>query len=112
MRRSGPAVRDLETSAASAKSNSPSYITSRFHGDGVRYKAKLIGMDTVPDVQGEKMCYESMMKLKGLEEAARKQGKHKQRVLLKISYGGLKIVDEKTGVSLSFLCPHCAILKL
>ncbi|XP_022048194.2 disabled homolog 1-like [Acanthochromis polyacanthus] len=75
----------------------PSYITSRFHGDGVRYKAKLIGMDTVPDVQGEKMCYESMMKLKGLEEAARKQGKHKQRVLLKISYGGLKIVDEKTG---------------
>ncbi|XP_035796626.2 disabled homolog 1-like [Amphiprion ocellaris] len=75
----------------------PSYITSRFHGDGVRYKAKLIGMDTVPDVQGEKMCYESMMKLKGLEEAARKQGKHKQRVWLKISYGGLKIVDEKTG---------------
>lgn len=76
----------------------PSYTTSRFQGDGVRYKAKLIGTDTVPDVQGEKWCYESMMKLKGLEEAARKQGKHKQRVWLKISYSGLKIVDEKSGV--------------
>ena len=37
---------------------------SRFHGDGVRYKAKLIGVDPVPDAQGEKMCWDSMMKLK------------------------------------------------
>lgn len=37
---------------------------SRFHGEGVRYKAKLIGMDPVPDALGEKMCRDSMMKLK------------------------------------------------
>lgn len=37
---------------------------SRFHGDGVRYRAKLIGLDPVPDSQGEKMCWDSMMKLK------------------------------------------------
>ncbi|KAK0145206.1 Disabled 1 [Merluccius polli] len=38
--------------------------TSRFHGDGVRYKAKLIGTDEVVQAQGDKMCLDSMMKLK------------------------------------------------
>ena len=38
--------------------------TSRFHGDGVRYKAKLIGTDEVAQAQGDKMCLDSMMKLK------------------------------------------------
>ncbi|XP_031163196.1 disabled homolog 2-like isoform X2 [Sander lucioperca] len=78
----------------------PSDTTSRFHGDGVRYKAKLIGVDPVPDAQGEKMCWDSMMKLKGFEAAARKQGKHKQRVWLKVSSSGLRIVDERTGAVL------------
>nr|XP_020511918.1 disabled homolog 2-like [Labrus bergylta]XP_029137459.1 disabled homolog 2-like [Labrus bergylta] len=78
----------------------PSEAISRFHGDGVRYKAKLIGTDPVLDAQGEKMCWDSMMKLKGFEAAGRKQGKHKQRVWLKVSSGGLKIVDEKTGAVL------------
>uniref|UniRef100_A0A3Q3KF19 PID domain-containing protein n=1 Tax=Monopterus albus TaxID=43700 RepID=A0A3Q3KF19_MONAL len=59
----------------------------------------LIGVDPVPDSQGEKMCWDSMMKLKGFEAAGRKQGKHKQRIWLKISSNGLKIVDERTGVS-------------
>uniref|UniRef100_A0A3B3B9G4 PID domain-containing protein n=1 Tax=Oryzias melastigma TaxID=30732 RepID=A0A3B3B9G4_ORYME len=71
---------------------------SRFHGDGVRYRAKLIGLDPVPDSQGEKMCWDSMMKLKGLEAVARRQGKHKQKIWLKISSSGLKIVEERTGV--------------
>ncbi|XP_028301333.1 disabled homolog 1-like isoform X2 [Gouania willdenowi] len=74
--------------------------TSRFHGDGVRYKAKLIGLDAVPEAQGEKMCYDSMMKLKGFEEAARRQGRHKKRVWLKICSRSLKIVDERTGAVL------------
>ncbi|KAG7282823.1 hypothetical protein CRUP_012212, partial [Coryphaenoides rupestris] len=38
--------------------------TARFHGDGVRYKAKLIGTDQVVEAQGDKMCLDSMMKLK------------------------------------------------
>uniref|UniRef100_A0A8C7FM71 Secreted protein n=1 Tax=Oncorhynchus kisutch TaxID=8019 RepID=A0A8C7FM71_ONCKI len=42
----------------------PSDGTSRFQGDGVRYKAKLIGVDCVPAAQGDKMCLDSMMKLK------------------------------------------------
>ncbi|XP_035996703.1 disabled homolog 2 [Fundulus heteroclitus] len=73
---------------------------SRFEGDGVRYKAKLIGVDPVPQAQGEKMCLDSMMKLKGFEAAARKQGKHKMRIWLKISSSGLKILDERTGIVL------------
>ncbi|KAK6467573.1 disabled-like protein 1-like [Huso huso] len=40
------------------------YLTARFQGEGVRYKAKLIGIDTVPEAQGDKMCLDSMMKLK------------------------------------------------
>ncbi|XP_029988553.1 disabled homolog 1-like [Sphaeramia orbicularis] len=74
--------------------------TSRFHGDGVRYKAKLIGVDPVPSAEGEKMCWDSMMKLKGIEVASRKQGKHKQRVWLQVSSAGLKMVDERTGAEI------------
>lgn len=75
-------------------------MTSRFHGDGVRYKAKLIGVDPVPDAQGDKMCRDTMMKLKGFEVSARRQGIHKQRVWLKVSTSGVKILDERTGVVL------------
>ncbi|XP_014878040.1 disabled homolog 2-like isoform X2 [Poecilia latipinna] len=86
----------------------PPYLTrgpvldtrSRYEGDGVRYKAKLIGLDPVPDSQGEKMLLDSMMKLKGFEVSARKQGQHKMRIWLKISSSGLKILDERTGIVL------------
>uniref|UniRef100_A0A4W5NCQ7 PID domain-containing protein n=1 Tax=Hucho hucho TaxID=62062 RepID=A0A4W5NCQ7_9TELE len=77
----------------------PSDGTSRFQGDGVRYKAKLIGVDYVPAAQGDKMCLDSMMKLKGQEVAGRNQGRHKQRVWLKVSITGVKILDERTGVT-------------
>ncbi|KAI1891835.1 hypothetical protein AGOR_G00147830 [Albula goreensis] len=75
----------------------PEYLASRFQGDGVRYKAKLIGIDEVPGPQGDKMCLDSMMKLKGWEVAGRQQGQHKQRVWLKVSSAGVRIVDERTG---------------
>lgn len=35
----------------------------------------------------------------GCEAAARRQGKHKLRVWLNISSSGVKIMDERTGVS-------------
>lgn len=35
----------------------------------------------------------------GCEAAARRQGKHKLRVWLNVSSSGLKILDERTGVS-------------
>lgn len=40
------------------------FLLSRFKGDGVRYKAKLIGVDDVLDARGDKMSQDSMMKLK------------------------------------------------
>ncbi|XP_017283057.1 disabled homolog 2 isoform X2 [Kryptolebias marmoratus] len=74
------------------------YLLGRFQGDGVRYKAKLIGIDDVPEARGDKMCQDSMMKLKGMAVAARSQGKHKQRIWVNISMSGIKIVDERSGV--------------
>ncbi|XP_022523486.2 disabled homolog 2 isoform X1 [Astyanax mexicanus] len=74
------------------------YLLARFQGDGVRYKAKLIGIDDVAEARGDKMSQDSMMKLKGMAVAARSQGKHKQRIWVTISLSGLKIIDEKTGV--------------
>ncbi|KAE8285301.1 Disabled-like protein 2 [Larimichthys crocea] len=74
------------------------YLLARFQGDGVRYKAKLIGIDDVPEARGDKMCQDSMMKLKGMAVAARSQGKHKQRIWINISMSGIKIIDERSGV--------------
>ncbi|XP_019465914.1 disabled homolog 2 isoform X3 [Meleagris gallopavo] len=73
-------------------------LLTRFKGDGVRYKAKLIGIDDVPEARGDKMSQDSMMKLKGMAVAARSQGQHKQRIWVNISLSGIKIIDEKTGV--------------
>ncbi|XP_074473930.1 disabled homolog 2 isoform X2 [Sebastes fasciatus] len=74
------------------------YLLGRFQGDGVRYKAKLIGVDDVPEARGDKMSQDSMMKLKGMAVAARSQGKHKQRIWINISMSGIKIIDERSGV--------------
>ncbi|PWA26547.1 hypothetical protein CCH79_00001133, partial [Gambusia affinis] len=74
------------------------YLLSRFQGDGVRYKAKLIGIDDVSEARGDKMCQDSMMKLKGMAVAARSQGKHKQKIWVNISMSGIRIIDEKSGV--------------
>ncbi|MEQ2164082.1 hypothetical protein GOODEAATRI_002915 [Goodea atripinnis] len=45
-------------------------LIKRFRGDGMRYKAKLIGIDEVTAARGDKLCQDSMMKLKcDLEKA-------------------------------------------
>ncbi|XP_031434205.1 disabled homolog 2-like [Clupea harengus] len=80
------------------KEKTDEYLLARFQGDGVRYKAKMIGVDDVPEPRGDKMSQDSMMKLKGMAVAARSQGKHKQRIWVNISISGIKIIDEKTGV--------------
>ncbi|XP_037674643.1 disabled homolog 2-like [Choloepus didactylus] len=74
------------------------YLLAKFKGDGVKYKAKLIGIDDVPDARGDKMSQDSMMKLKGMVAAARSQGQHKQKLWVNISLSGIKLIDEKTGV--------------
>ncbi|XP_052634233.1 disabled homolog 2 isoform X3 [Harpia harpyja] len=73
-------------------------LLARFKGDGVRYKAKLIGIDDVPEARGDKMSQDSMMKLKGMAVALRSQGQHKQKIWVNISLSGIKIIDERTGV--------------
>lgn len=52
------------------------YLLGRFQGDGVRYKAKLIGIDDVSEARGDKMCQDSMMKLKVKDQSIRLYGKY------------------------------------
>ncbi|XP_051555504.1 DAB adaptor protein 1b isoform X1 [Myxocyprinus asiaticus] len=73
-------------------------LIQRFRGDGVSYKAKLIGIDDVTAARGDKLCQDSMMKLKGIATSARSKGNHKQRIFLTVSFGGIKIYDERSGV--------------
>uniref|UniRef100_A0A8C5ICD5 DAB adaptor protein 1 n=3 Tax=Passeriformes TaxID=9126 RepID=A0A8C5ICD5_JUNHY len=86
------------TSSDSGQDRSEATLIKRFKGDGVRYKAKLIGIDEVSAARGDKLCQDSMMKLKGIVAAARSKGEHKQKVFLTVSFGGIKIFDEKTGL--------------
>lgn len=48
----------------SGQDRSEAGLIRRFKGDGVRYKAKLIGLDEVMAARGDKLCQDSMMKLK------------------------------------------------
>ncbi|KAL4658816.1 hypothetical protein GN956_G2300 [Arapaima gigas] len=81
-----------------AHEKTAAYLAQRFQGEGVRYKAKLIGVDEVSEAHDDKMCLDSMMKLKGQEHAARQHGLHKQRVWLKVSDTCVQIIDERSGV--------------
>uniref|UniRef100_A0A3Q3VPV6 PID domain-containing protein n=1 Tax=Mola mola TaxID=94237 RepID=A0A3Q3VPV6_MOLML len=64
----------------------------------IRYKAKLIGLDEVTAARGDRLCQDSMMKLKGMAAAGRSKGEHKKKVFLTVSFGGIKIFDEKSGI--------------
>uniref|UniRef100_A0AAQ6AIQ7 PID domain-containing protein n=1 Tax=Amphiprion ocellaris TaxID=80972 RepID=A0AAQ6AIQ7_AMPOC len=83
---------------SAGQDRSEAALIRRFKGDGVRYKAKLIGLDEVTAARGDKLCQDSMMKLKGIAAGARSKGEHKQKVFLTVSFGGIKIFDEKSGV--------------
>ncbi|XP_067369889.1 DAB adaptor protein 1a isoform X5 [Channa argus] len=96
-----PAVRPSSVrrdSKRKGQDRSEAALIRRFKGDGIRYKAKLIGLDEVTAARGDKLCQDSMMKLKGIAAAARSKGEHKQKVFLTVSFGGIKIFDEKSGV--------------
>ncbi|XP_063075444.1 DAB adaptor protein 1b [Engraulis encrasicolus] len=87
-----------ESSRRRGQDRSEAGLIKRFRGDGIRYKAKLIGIDEVTAARGDKLCQDSMMKLKGIAASARSKGEHKQRIFLTVSFGGIKIYDERTGV--------------
>ncbi|KRT81502.1 hypothetical protein AMK59_5560, partial [Oryctes borbonicus] len=71
--------------------------TSRFLGEGVSFKAKLIGILEVSEARGDRMCQEALSDLK---TAIRAAGEHKQRITINIAIDGLRLRDEKTGDSL------------
>lgn len=65
----------------------------RFQGKGVSFKAKIIGIEDVPEARGDQICQETILRLKGAVKAS---GEHKQRIALNVSLEGIKLIDEKT----------------
>lgn len=65
----------------------------RFEDEGVVFKVKLIGSELVLEPRGDKMCQNSIQRLKAIIKGT---NSHKRRVVMKISYDGVKIYDEKT----------------
>lgn len=69
----------------------------RFLGEGVSFRAKLIGVLEVPEARGDRMCQEALADLK---MAIRAAGEHKQRIQVHVAIDGLRLRDDKTGVCL------------
>nr|XP_031845806.1 protein disabled isoform X1 [Nomia melanderi] len=79
------------------KKNSPCKFKNertRFLGDGVSFKAKLIGILEVSEARGDRMCQAALADLK---MAIRAAGEHKQRISVQVSIDGLRLRDEKSG---------------
>ncbi|KAL3869910.1 hypothetical protein ACJMK2_042533 [Sinanodonta woodiana] len=66
---------------------------ARFENPGLNFNAKVIGIDNVPSPRGDKMCQESMHKLK---VAIKISGVHKQKIVINVSLEGVKIIDVRT----------------
>ena len=70
----------------------------RFAGEGVTFRAKLIGVLEVNAPRGDRLCQEALAELKMAIKAA---GEHKQRIMICIALDGLRLRDERTGASSS-----------
>ena len=68
----------------------------KFMGEGQMFKGKLIGVLEVQEARGDRMCQDALQELK---TAIKASGEHKQKILIHIAVDGLKIRDEKSGVS-------------
>lgn len=73
---------------------SPTDKFKKFENEGVIFKAKLIGTELVIEPRGDKMCQNSIQRLKAIIKGT---NSHKRRITLKISYDGVKVSDEKTN---------------
>lgn len=88
--RRGNPRKEKGSSSSSGKGGDP----FRFEGEGLLFRAKLIGSQPVPEARGDRMCQDAMTRLKMV---VRSSGEHKQRVQLTVSLQGIKIRDDKTG---------------
>ncbi|UJR37122.1 hypothetical protein I4U23_029826 [Adineta vaga] len=71
---------------------------NKFDGDGVPFKAKLIGMEDLSIDRDEKVCLDSMIKLKAM---VRVRGEHKQKLQLNLTMNGIKVYDDTTKVQIA-----------
>lgn len=88
--------KDSKAAANSNNANSTDNADKhkRFENEGVVFKAKLIGSELVMEPRGDKMCQNSIQRLKAIIKGT---NSHKKRIVLKISYDGVKVYDEKTN---------------
>ena len=72
------------------------------------FKAKLIGILEVSGPRGDRICQEALSELKMAVKAA---GEHKQKITLHVALDGLRIRDEKTGVSEHSAIKYGAVIQ-
>lgn len=97
---SDTSVSSPESPTTSNKSNA-----KKFEGDGVSFKGKLIGVDELSIDRDEKICLDSMFKLKAVVRA---RGEHKQKIQLNLTMSSVKIIDDTTKVfiTVDFFLPN------
>lgn len=83
-----------DTTANKESTESSADKFKKFENEGVIFKAKLIGAELVMEPRGDKMCQNSIQRLKAIIKGT---NSHKRRIALKISYDGVKVCDEKSN---------------
>jgi len=92
---SAPSSPTKEDEVKKAVTTSNGLNAKKFDGDGQVFKAKLIGMEDLSIDRDEKLCLDSMFKLKAVVRA---RGEHKQKIQLNLTMSAVKVFDEITKV--------------
>ncbi|CAF3377780.1 unnamed protein product [Rotaria socialis] len=89
-------TKDNEVKGAATTANGSK--GKKFEGDGLPFKGKLIGMEDLSIDRNEKICLDSMFKLKAVVSA---RGEHKQKVQMNLTTSAVKIIDDATKVQIA-----------
>ncbi|CAF1246431.1 unnamed protein product [Rotaria sordida] len=87
-----------EDEAKKATTTTNGSNAKKFEGEGLPFKAKLIGMEDLSIDRDEKICLDSMFKLKAVVRA---RGEHKQKVQLTLTMSAVKVIDETTKAQIA-----------